>query len=59
MESISGLNAFNPATHIVDTPILEGDAPSYESSSASDYQEASAINPPYVPNEDEADSEDL
>ncbi len=34
-------------------PILEGDAPSYSlSSHPSDYQEASAIDPDYLPNPD-------
>ncbi len=60
LESLSGLDAFQPRHH-KDFPILEGDAPSYSSSShPSDYQEASAIDPDYVPNPDsDTDLEDL
>ena len=58
MESISGLDAFRPRQY-EEPPILEGDAPSYKSSSPSDYQEASAIDPDYQPEEDDADTDDL
>ena len=59
MESLSGLDAFQPR-HYDEPPILKGDAPSYSSSSPSDYQEASAIDPDYLPNPDEdTDQDDL
>ncbi len=58
MESLSGLDAFRPRQYD-EPPILEGDAPSYESSSPSDYQEASAIDPDYLPEDDDADMDDL
>ncbi len=57
MESLSGLDAFKPRQY-EEPPILEGDAPSYESSSPSDYQEASALDPDYVPDEEDADMND-
>ncbi len=58
MESLSGLDAFRPRQYD-EPPILEGDAPSYESSSPSDYQEALAIDPDYLPEDDDADMDDL
>ncbi len=60
MESISGLDAFQPH-HYEEPPILEGDAPSYSSSShPSDYQEASAIDLDYTPGpEEDSDPDDL
>ncbi len=60
MESLSGLDAFQPQQYD-EPPILEGDAPSYSSSShASDYQEASAIDPDYLPGpDDDTDQDDL
>ncbi len=57
MESLSGLDAFRPRDY-EEPPILEGDAPSYESSSLSDYQEASALDPDYVPDDEDADTND-
>ncbi len=58
MESLSGLDAFRLRQY-EEPPILEGDAPSYESSSPWDYQEASAIDPDYLPEDDDADMDDL
>ncbi len=58
MESLSGLDAFKPRQY-EEPPILEGDAPSYESSSPSDYQEASALDPDYLPEDEDADMDDL
>ncbi len=58
MESLSGLDTFRPR-HLEEPPILEGDTPSYESSSPSDYQEASALDPDYVPDEQDTDMHDL
>ncbi len=58
MESLSGLDAFKLRSH-EEPPILEGDAPSYESSSPSDYQEASALDPDYIPDEADTDMNDL
>ncbi len=57
MESLSGLDAFRPR-HYEEPPILEGDAPSYESSSPSDYQEASALDPDYIPDDEDTDTND-
>ncbi len=63
MESISELDAFWPwyTASASEPPIIEGDTPSYSSSShPSDYQEASAIDPDYVPMpEDNSDMDDL
>ncbi len=58
MESLSGLDAFKPRQY-EEPPILEGDASSYESSSPSDYQEASALDPDYIPDDEDADMNDL
>ncbi len=60
MESLSGLDAFQPR-HYEEPPILEGDAPSYSPSShPSYYQEASAIDPDYLPEpDDDTDLDDL
>ncbi len=58
MESLSGLDAFRPQRY-EEPPVLEGDAPSYESSSPSDYQEASALDPDYIPDGEDTDMHDL
>ena len=57
MESLSGLDAFKPRQYD-EPPILEGNAPSYESSSPLDYQEASALDRDYLPEDEDADADD-